>query len=141
MSRLAWRKPSIRFRQSGLQLSTSRSAPGLCVRDPPPQAPLHPPGPCLPQWWRGKQLLSSNSDLQISICDSQIADSLLVSGTGDLLPLIESALHVQSRLSLLKCGAGGCRLFSRYFLLLVTCTPQKPGPRLACAISFSYRSL
>ena len=90
---------------------------------------------------RGQQLLSPNSGLQISIRDAKVADSLLISGPGNLLPLKESALHLHSRLSLFKCCAGGCCLFSGYFLFLVTRTAQKPGPCLARAIRFGHRSL
>src|SRR5258708_7827514 len=93
------------------------------------------------QWRRGKQLLGSNSGSEVSICDPEITDSLVIRGPGDLLPLIKSALHVRSRLGLFKCRAGGCCLFTRYFLLLVTCAPQNPGSCLACAIGFGHRSL
>jgi len=85
--------------------------------------------------------LGSNSGSEVGICDAEITDRLIIGGPGDLLLLIKSALHLQARFGLIKCRAGGCRLFSRYFLLLIACAPQNPRSYLACAIGFGYCSL
>src|SRR5216684_3365592 len=82
----------------------------------------------------GKQLRSSNSSLEVGMGDTEITDSLLIRGPGDLLLLIKGALHLLTRLSLFKCRAGGGSLFARDFLLFITCAPQNPGSSLACAI-------
>jgi len=81
---------------------------------------------------RGDQLLCTEGRPEVRICHSQVSDSLVIRGAGDLLPFDRENAACPFVTWLLQTWPGAADVFSvAIFFLFITCASQQPGTCLA----------